>query len=45
MIVCPQGASQVGQWPMQEPQEMRVQSLGQEFPLEEETATRSSILA
>ena len=31
--------------PMQEPQETQVQSLGQENPLEEEMATRSSILA
>ena len=31
--------------PMQEMQEMRVQSLGQKNPLEEETATHSSILA
>ena len=30
---------------MQETQEMRVQSLGQEDPLEEEMATHSSILA
>ena len=30
---------------MQEPQEMRVQSMGQEDPLEEEMATCSSILA
>ena len=30
---------------MQEMQEMQVQSLGQEDPLEEEMATRSSILA
>ena len=30
---------------MQEMQEMRIQSLGQEDPLEEETATHSSILA
>ena len=30
---------------MQEPQETQVQSLGQENPLEEEMATRSSILA
>ena len=29
----------------QEPQEMRVQSLGQENPLEEEMATHSRILA
>ena len=29
---------------MQEPQETRVQSLGREDPLEEEMATRSSIL-
>jgi len=29
---------------MQEPQETRVQSLGQEDPLEEEMATHSSIL-
>ena len=30
---------------MPEPQEMRVQSLGEEDPLEEEMATHSSILA
>ena len=30
--------------PMQEMQEMRVQSVGQEDPLEEEMATHSSIL-
>ena len=30
---------------MQEPQEMRVQSMGQEDPLEEEMTTCSSILA
>ena len=30
---------------MQEPQEMQVQSLGQEDPLEEGMATHSSILA
>ena len=30
---------------IQEPQEMRVQSMGQEDPLEEEMATCSSILA
>ena len=30
---------------MQEPQEMQVQSLGQEDPQEEEMATQSSILA
>ena len=30
---------------MQETQEMRVQSLGQQDPLEEEMATHSSILA
>ena len=30
---------------MQEKQEMRVQSLGQEDPLEEEMATHSSVLA
>ena len=30
---------------MQEPQETRVQSLDWEYPLEEEMATRSSILA
>ena len=30
--------------PMQEMQEMQVQSLGQKNPLEEETATHSSIL-
>ena len=40
----------MGQWsgiclPMQEPQEMQVQSLGREDPLEEEMATHSSILA
>ena len=31
--------------PMQDPQEMRVQSLGQEDPLKEEMATHFSILA
>ena len=30
---------------IQEPQEMQVRSLGEEKPLEEEMATRSSILA
>ena len=30
---------------MQEKQEMRIQSLGQEDPLEEEMATHSSIIA
>ena len=30
---------------MQEPQEMQVQSLGQEYPLEEEMTTYSSIFA
>ena len=30
---------------MQETQEMRVRSLGQEYPLKEEMATHSSILA
>ena len=44
------GASQVAQWqriylPMQEMQETKVQSLGQEDLLEEEMATHSSILA
>ena len=44
------GASQVPQWyraclPMQETQEMQVQSLGQEDPLEEGTATQPSIPA
>ena len=43
-------ASQVAQWqriylPMEETQETWVQSLGREDPLEEETATHSSILA
>ena len=43
-------ASQVAQWwrihlPAQETQEMRVQSLGQEDPLEQEMATHSSTLA
>ena len=42
------GAFQVAQWrihlPMQETQETRVQSLGQECPLEKEVATHSSIL-
>ena len=43
-------AAQVAQWqrihlPMQETQETRVQSLGQEDLLEEEMATHSSILA
>ena len=31
--------------PMQEPQEMQIRSLGQEYPLKEEMATHSSILA
>jgi len=31
--------------PMQETQEMLVQSLGQEYPLEKDIATHSSILA
>ena len=44
------GTSQVGQWinnltGMREMQEMRVRSLGQEHPLEEDMATHSSILA
>ena len=44
------GASQVAQWwrihlPMQETREMQVWPLGQEDPLEEETAAHSSILA
>ena len=43
-------ASLVAQWerihlPMQEPQEIQVQSLGQEDPLEKEMATSSSIFA
>ena len=43
-------ASQVAQWqrirlPMQEMQEMRIPSLGQEEPLEKEMAIHSSILA
>ena len=43
-------AFQVAQWlrtllPMQETQEMRVQSPGEEDPLEEEMATHSSFLA
>ena len=39
-------AQQVKNLPaMQETQEMQVQSLGQEDPLEEEAATRSSVLA
>ena len=43
-------ASQVAQWqrirlPMQEMQEMRIPSLGQEDPLEKEMAIHSSILA
>ena len=42
--------SQVAQWyrihlPVQKMQETRVQSLGQEDPLEKETITHSSILA
>ena len=45
-----QRASQVAQWyriclPMQKTQVVYVQSLGQEYPLEEEMATHSSILA
>ena len=40
------GGSEVNNLPaMQEPQKMRVQSLGREGPLEEEMATHSSILA
>ena len=44
------GASGVAQWqkihlPMQETQEMQIQSLGGEDPLEEVVATHSSILA
>ena len=44
------GASQVSQWlriclPMKEMQEMQVQSLDQEDPLEKEMATHSSVLA
>ena len=44
------GTSQVGQWinnltGMREMQEMRVRSLGQEHPLEEDMATHSRILA
>ena len=40
------GGSAVKNLPaMQEPQEMQFQSLGQEDPLEEDTATHSSILA
>ena len=44
------GASQVAQWSrihllMRETQETQVPSLGQEKPLEKETATHSSILA
>ena len=43
-------SSLVAQWkrihlPMQETQEVRVRSLGQEDPLEEEMATHSSIIA
>ena len=43
-------SSQVAQWkrihlPMQEIQEMRVRSLGQEDPLGKEIATHSSVLA
>ena len=34
-----------GKWPMQEIEEIQVQSLGWEDPLEEEMATHSSILA
>ena len=41
------GASQVAQWVKNQPakQEIRVQSLDQEDPLEKEMATHSSILA
>ena len=42
MDVC---ASQVAHPPMQKTHEMWVRSLGQEDPLEEETATHSSVLA
>ena len=39
------GGSEVNNLPaMQEPQEMRVQSLGREDPLEEDMASHSSIL-
>ena len=42
-------ASLMAQWvknpPIQEPQEIQVQSLGQEYPLEKKIATYSSILA
>ena len=51
-ILCQalKGASQAAQWyrihlPMQEMQEMQIQSLGQEDPLEWEMATHSSTLA
>ena len=44
--LCLPGGSVVKNLPaVQERQEMRVQSLGQEDPLEEEMATRASILA
>ena len=48
--MLPTRASQVAQWqrihlPMQETQETRVLSLGQEAPLEEEMATHSRLLA
>ena len=41
----PDGSAVKNPTAMQEPQEMQVQSLGQEDPLEEGTATHSSILA
>ena len=49
-VKCSVGASQVAQWqriylPTQETQETWVWSMGQEYPLEEEMATQSSILA
>ena len=47
-LLCAVWAFQVAQWekihlPMQEIQEMQVQSLGQEDPLQKEIATHSTI--
>ena len=46
-LLCNLGASQVVKklMPMQEAEELQVQSLGQEDPLEKAIATHSSILA
>ena len=50
ILLCYKRASLMAQWvkglpAMQETQEMQVQSLGREDPLEKETATYSSIFA